>query len=428
MMVWTATVLLLLAPVQSFAQSRAAKKPPAKSDSATQWPIQSLSVEGNRNYTAAQIVAVSGLKVGQLAGKSEFEAARDRLVATGAFETVSYRFAPAKDKDAEGYAASFQVVEAGPIYPLGFEGLKAPAAEISAWLKSKDPLYGPKIPATSEMLTRYARSIEEFLATKNLHEKVAGKLVPTGPNQFAIVFRTDRPLATIAEVNFEGNQAVPTTLLQKTIAEVGYGFPYTEAGFLTLLDNSIRPLYDGRGRVGVTFTKVVTEKAKNDVNGLAVTVTVNEGPEFRLGDVRITGSYVARSAELLKLGAFKKGEVANFDELGKGIDRIKRRLRHEGYLHADTAIERTLHHKPETVDVAIRIDEGPQFLFGTLTVQGLDLTGEAEIKKLWGLHQGKPFNADYPDYFLERVQQDGVFDNLHKTKAMTKVDDQAHLV
>ena len=42
------------------------------------------------------MLAVAGLKIGQIAGKEDFEAARDRLVATGVFETVGYRFAPVR--------------------------------------------------------------------------------------------------------------------------------------------------------------------------------------------------------------------------------------------------------------------------------------------------------------------------------------------
>ena len=52
------------------------------------WPIESLQVEGNHNYTREQVLAVAGVKVGQMAGKPEFDAARDRLVSSGAFETV----------------------------------------------------------------------------------------------------------------------------------------------------------------------------------------------------------------------------------------------------------------------------------------------------------------------------------------------------
>ena len=52
-------------------------------------------MEGLHNYAKDQVLAVAGLKIGQTAGKEDFESARDRLVAAGVFETVGYRFAPA---------------------------------------------------------------------------------------------------------------------------------------------------------------------------------------------------------------------------------------------------------------------------------------------------------------------------------------------
>jgi outer membrane protein insertion porin family len=428
MMLRFIALLGLLAAAPGFAQTAAPKtgrKAAARKPEAAQWPIQSLSVEGNKNFTSQQILAVAGLKVGQLAGKAEFDAARDRLVATGCFETVGYKFAPSKDSS--GYTASFQVAEVSPLYAVQFEGLPAKPAEIAEYLQSKDPMFAPKLPPTAELLTRYTRLVQDFLDSRNQSEKVLGKLMPIGVNDFAIVFRSARALPTIAQVKFTGNQALPTTLLQNKLAEVAFGFPYTEAGFRTLLDNAIRPLYDARGRVRVTFPKITTERAI-DVNGLAITVTVDEGPEFKLGEVKFAGNYAAKSAELLKIGKFQTGEVANFEGVYQGVDRIKKRMQRLGYLRADTNIERAIHDKTKMVDLTVRIDEGPQFSFGKLTVEGLDLNGEAAIKKLWGLQPGKPFDADYPDFFLNRVREEGLFENLHKTKAVTKMDEQNHLV
>jgi outer membrane protein insertion porin family len=427
MMVRFIALLGLLALAPGFSQTPAPKtgRKAAKKPEATEWPIQSLSVEGNKNFTSQQILAVAGLKIGQLAGKAQFDVARDRLVATGCFETVGYRFAPSKDSS--GYAASFQVTEVSPLYPVQFEGLPAKPAEIAAWLHSKDPMFAPKLPPTAELLTRYTRLVQDFLDSRNQSEKVLGKLMPIGVSDFAIVFRSARALPTIAQVKFTGNQALPATLLQNKLAEVAFGFPYTEASFRTLLDNAIRPLYDARGRVRVTFPKITTDRAI-DVNGLAITVAVDEGPEFKLGEVKFAGNYAAKSTELLKIGKFQTGEVANFEGVYQGVDRIKKRMQRLGYLRADTNIERTIHDKTKIVDLTIRIDEGPQFSFGKLIIEGLDLNGEAAIKKLWGLKPGKPFDADYPDFFLNRVREEGLFENLHKTKAVTKMDEQNHLV
>src|SRR5215467_11113476 len=175
-MTWFLALLSLCAPL--YAQQ---KKAPQK------WPIESLTVEGLKNYTQQQALAVTGLKVGQLAGAPDFEAARDRLLASGVFETAGYRFAPAIGSN--GYAASFQVVEVEPVYPVRLEALPAPDAEIEAWLRKKDPFFGAKIAATEAILKRDAGAIEAYLATRGHKDKVEGKVVPDSPEQFSIVFR-----------------------------------------------------------------------------------------------------------------------------------------------------------------------------------------------------------------------------------------------
>src|SRR5690242_12846865 len=137
------------------------------------WPIQHLAVEGNQNYSASQILAVTGLKIGELAGKDEFEAAQKRLEATGVFETVGYKFGPSANSS--GYSATFQVLEVEPVYPVRFAELGIPDAEVKKYLKARNPLFGEKLPATKVILDRFAKSIQELRATKNVEEKVVAK-------------------------------------------------------------------------------------------------------------------------------------------------------------------------------------------------------------------------------------------------------------
>jgi outer membrane protein insertion porin family len=412
-----------------FAQSSRAKKTTAPPAQPHQWPIESLHVEGNRNYTAAQILAVAGLKVGQLAGKSDFETAHDRLVATGMFETVGYKFAPGGDQ--HGYAASFQVMEAQPAYPIRFDDLGATEKEITDYLRGKDPLFAPRLAATKPVLERYRQWVQEYVTAHNGKDTVIAKVTPAGapagPGEFVILFRPARLDPAVAEVAFEGNQAIPTTALQNAIAEVAVGLPYKEEAFRQCLDSSIRPLYDARGRVRVAFTKLTVEKAK-DVQGLAVKVTLEEGGTYDLGSVRIEGAPHFEPARLLKTGKFKTGDLADFDEIGKGVDRIRKVLAHEGYMRNDVQIARKIDDAKKTVSLVMHVEEGPQFLFGKLRIEGLDLNGESAIRKMWTHQEGTPYNPDYPDYFLKHVHEEGLFDNLGETRAETKIDDKTHIV
>jgi hypothetical protein len=65
---------------------------------------------------------------------------------------------------------------------------------------------------------------------------------------------------------------------------------------------------------------------------------------------------------------------------------------------------------------------------GKLTLTGLDLEGEAAIKRLWQLAEGKAFNPEYPDAFLKTVREERMFDHLGEAKAKTNIDHSAHTV
>ena len=408
-------------PAKKAAPKAALKKAPAPDP--TKWPIESLQVEGNRNYNREQVLAVAGVKVGQMAGKPEFDAARDRLVSSGAFETVGYRFEPANQ---QGYAAIFQVTEVQPAYPARFEELGVPEKDIEAVLAAKDPLFSTaKMPATKPVVDRYVAWIQEYLASKGVEEKIAGRVTAVGLDQFAIVFRPARNLPAVAQVTFEGNQVVKQNILREAVAGVAIGSPYTEIGFREVLNSAIRHLYEQRGRVRVGFPKVRVEPA-TDVEGVHVFVTVDEGESYELGKVEIAGPSPVDPAALLKDGDFKTGDVANFDRVNEGLERIRKAVRHTGFLQVKVTSERKIDDARKTVDVAVHIEPGAQYVMGKLNLVGLDLIGEAEMLRIWTLKEGKPLNPDYPDHFLNRIKEEGVFEGLGKTRADLKVDERNH--
>jgi outer membrane protein insertion porin family len=419
-MKWLLIGLMLWAPC-GFTQARSGRKtaPPAP---ASKWPVQKLVVEGNREFTSEQILAVAGLKIGQMAGKPEFEAARDRLVASGAFESVGYRFEPAPG--GAGYVATFQVAEAEPVYPVQFQELGVPDKDLEALLHSRDPLFSmAKAAPTRIVIDRYLAWIREYLEAKGIREKIAGQVTSIGPEQFAIVFRPARNRPAVAQISFEGDQVIPQNVLRSAVSGVAIGSEYTEEHFREVIGNALRPLYEARGRVRVSFPKIRTEPA-GDVEGLHVFVTVDEGESYTLGKIGVEGPSPIRPEDLLKTADVKTGDVANFDRVNEGLERMRKALRRAGYMHAKLTTTRNIDDARKNVDVAVHVDPGPQYTMGKLTVAGLDLDGEAEIQRVWTMKEGQPFNADYPDAFLARVRD--MFDNLGSTKSEIQVDETRH--
>jgi outer membrane protein insertion porin family len=413
----------MLASVLGFGQGggKAPTKKPAGSKTTAagapvgqKFPIASLSVEGNRAFTREQVLAVAGLRVGQMAGKGDFEAARDRLVACGAFENVSYRYSPTSN--GSGVAAVLELAEVEQIYPVDFQDLHVSSLELDAVLKTKDPLYSrEKLPATAPVIKRYTKWIQEFLDAKGVKERIGGTVQPGEAGEYNIVFRPDKPLPTVATVTFEGNSVLSQDKLREAIAGA-VGASYTEDSFRQILNSVVRPLYEKLGHLRVTFPDLKT-KEDSVVKGLAVFVTVEEGDVYQVGKVSIEGPTPLPAETLLKAGEFKAGETADMAKINDGVEKVRKAVRREGYMEVRVAAERKLDHQKKVANVALRVDAGPQFTMGKLNVVGLDLNGEAEVRRIWNLKQGKPFNPEYPDGFLRRIREMGMFDNLGATKA-----------
>jgi len=414
-------MLLLLCPLTLDAQQRTARKPAATVSPTTPFPIESVVISGNKEYSREQIMAAAGLKLGQMAVAKDFDAARARLEAAGVFDELAIKYAAAADK--KGYAVSIQVAEAGPLFPVRFEDLGAPDEQVEKALKQSDPFYGPRIAATKATLARYGKVIEDSLAGK---VKVAGQLVTDDTGMMAVVFRPPGALPAIARVTFTGNSVVPGTALENAINAVAVGTPWREVRFRQLLETNVRPLYEERGRVRVLFPEIKAEKDR-DVNGMALTVKVEEGASYSLGEVTVDGSRLA-AAELLKVANLKRGDVFNILLIQAGVARIEKRVRREGYMRVKTRIDRKVNDPAKTVGLAIHVEDGPRYTLAKLNIEGLDLISEPAIRQIWAIKEGQPFNADYPDYFLNRVREDGVLDDLGETKSTVKTDDTAKTV
>ncbi len=385
------------------------------------FPLHALHVRGNKNLPEAEILPVTGLTIGQKVGKAELDAAKDRLLATGMFETVAFQFEPGPD--GQCCEANYDVSEVTALFPIQFENIPEPAADIEKFLKDNVPLFQPALPGTVRVIDFYARQIERYLAFKNHAGSVVGALVPTGKNEYKITYRMNSSLPAVSNVTFIGNKAINAVTLQNAINDVAYGQPFTRDGFRLLLENQVKPLYDAIGMIRVKFPEFTTEPDPR-VKGISVRVKVDEGGVYKLDKVTISGA----DRDYVHTAQIKTGDIVNFDEVKKGLERVVTQLRKEGYMHVDGDTDRKIDDEANTVSVNLAIDKGDQYTFGKLTIVGLDLSGEPAVRKLWGVASGKPFNATYPQFFLDRIKENGMFDNLGPTKPTTDINEKTHVV
>lgn len=418
----TAVILVALA-VAAQAQSsssRTHQRSTAASEPTGAFPLVSITIEGNQTHSQQDIFKIAALRTGRQVTKADFEAVRKRLLDTGYYQTISYSYGPAANSS--GYALKLELVEEPQLYQVLFMDLPASDAELRAMLKKNDPLFTGRAPATDPIVKHYTQLVADYLAsTKNYHDRITGALSPENPPDLALVFRPALQ-PTIAQVKFTGNHSVSDTALQNAIAGVAIGTVYSEGRFRESLDLSIRPLYEAQGRIRVAFPKITLEKAP-DVKGVIATVEIDDGPVYKLSGFRAPAN-----PELVRMAGLKIGAPVNFDQVQKAKERMREYYKRHGFLDPTVNVARDINDKDQTVALAFSVDAGDQYRFGSLDIKGLDLVSEPEIRKMWGLKPGAPFVAGYPDYFLNAVREEGVFENLGDTKSEQKINPQTHTV
>jgi outer membrane protein insertion porin family len=398
-----------------------AHKPGSKKEP-PQGTLHSITVKGNHLYPSADIIRYSGLKIGERITGAIIEQARTKLQSTELFTNVSDTFRFVGDPPA--YDLTIEISEIDQLFPVRFERLGVSSNAVQQYLRDHVELYSDRIPGTEGVLKRYAAAVQEFVAQTDPSVKVKARVSNDDPKDLSVLFAPDTPPPTISQVIVTGNQAVDTGTILRAVNQVAIGVPLSDTRLKLILDGAIKPLYAAKGYAAVTFPKVETEPSKTD-RGVVVKVEIKDGPGFKFGAIRFHGSDLDEE-EIRSNIPFKPGQAFN----GQRVDEFRldlvHRMKRRGLLDASVTTETQPDDSRRVVDVTYNVSAGAVYSFQKLDIQGLDVTTEPAVARLWGEKPGKPFNPDYPDFFLKRVQEQGLFDNLANTQSDYSADAASH--
>lgn len=417
----SATALCLwgfVAAVQGAGQTPAKKPPPPG-------PLHSVTVTGNHLYNSADIIKESGLTTGARIDPPAIEKARAKLQATELFMDVAYEYRTAGGPS-PAYDVTFQVQENEQLFPITFERLGIPDAILRACLKKNVDFYAERIPGTDGVLKRYVAGIESCASEANKSVNVKATISNDDPKQLAVLFAPESPAPTISQVFVTGNQAVDTGTILRALNQVAVGVPLSDARLKQILDGTIRPLYAAKGYAAVSFPKVETEPAKTNL-GVIVKIEIKDGPAFKFGAIRFRGSGLDED-DIRAAIPFKSGQPFNGEQVDNFRLDLLRKMRRKGLLDANITTETQPDDTKKSVNVAYNVTPGAVYNFQSLQIDGLDVTTEPAVEKLWGEKAGHPFNPEYPDFFLKRIRQQGIFDNVSDTQSDYKADSSTHNV
>jgi outer membrane protein assembly factor BamA len=256
--------------------------------------------------------------------------------------------------------------------------------------------------------------------------RVKAQVMPATASELTVLFRPDEPLPTISRVIVEGNSGIDTGTLLRAVNDVAVGVPMTQVRVDQILEGTVKRVYATKGYMAVTFPKISTEKSKVDF-GEILTIQIKEGPVFQVGAIHFRGSVLDQD-EIRSSLPIKPGATFNQDLVDGYRRDLAHRIQRRGYLDVKVEPESQVDESKRMVNITYNVAPGPLYSFGTLDIRGLDLISAPQIEKLWGEKPGKPFNPDYPEFFVKRIKDQQLFDNLNDITSDYAADQASHLV
>ena len=229
--------------------------------------------------------------------------------------------------------------------------------------------------------------------------------------QFAI---QEGKKAQVTAIAFEGNRAFPADRLDDELKSKKKGFPFKSG---TVKDENLaedltrlKTFYRARGYRDAEVERLpFVPVAKGD--GVVLTYRVNEGPYYRMGDVKWDGNQTVNAAALSTLPQPRPGGPYDGTRLRQAVEGAYAMYAEEGYLYLQVDPVETVRDS-NVVDVVIRIAEGPPSLVHQVRITGNTYTKENVIRRELDLHEGDLFRRSRLVNTQQNVFRLGYFEDV----------------
>jgi outer membrane protein assembly factor BamA len=402
-----ATLLLAILLVPAFATSQ---NPPAHKSSSKGLPgsafkLIAVQVKGANRYKQAQIVAASGLGIGQTVSEDDFKRAVQKLGDTGVFTEVAYTF----QYSAQGTKLELQISENGQTVPARFDNLVwFSDQELLDKLQARIPLFQGQLPLSGNLIDQVSEALQSFLDERNLQGKIDYlRTARQGGPIEAIAFSVSGLKIAIRSTEFPGASPAELLLLQ-AVAKKQVDQDYLRSILRVQEDMNFLPVYLARGYLKASFGDAQAKVAQDTPQETFVEVAypVEPGRQYSVAEMHWVGNSIFPAEKLQPFLHLQTGQPANAVQLTDDLDAARKIYGTRGYLAAGIHPDPEFNDEASTVSYQLRVHEGDLYHMGDLEIRGLDNRTTARLTDQWKLHAGDTFDDTYPKSFINIVFKD----------------------
>ncbi|MBT8419711.1 MAG: outer membrane protein assembly factor BamA [Gammaproteobacteria bacterium] len=410
-------VLLLLLTIGSFSRTFAVET----------FVVADMRLEGLQRISAGTIFNYLPIKVGDVVDEDRAADAIRSLFKTGFFKDVRV--------EGEGDTLVISVVERPSIASISFHGNSDINTEdLIQSLKqigfSEGRVFNPAVFDQVEQELRHS-----YFSLGKYGVEIEKIVTPLERNRVAIQFNvSESEVAKIKQINIVGNEVfsddelldffkLSTSRWHSILTKADQ---YSKQKLAADLE-SVRSHYLNNGYINfsVDSTQVSITPDKKDVY---ITVNVNEGPQFVVSDVKLTGDFVVPEEELLKGVTVSRGVVFSRDTVTKTSKNLTERLGEDGYAFANVNAIPDIKEERKEVDLTFFADPGKRVYVRRINFEGNAKTRDEVLRREMRQMEGAWISTKDVERSRVRLERLGFFEEVNiETPAVPGTADQVDI-
>ena len=389
---------------------------------------KTIQFKGAPEYSDAELMSAAGLKKGTLLNYAEMSSHSKKLMDSGIFETLSFKF------DGVDLVYNLSLKSADEIFPLRIENLPLVSGEeLDAKLRAHLPLFHGKVPSQGTLLDDVRHELEEMLAAQGLQTTLttAPYAAPGQHKASAISFSIAKPEVRVGAIHLEGvspdlqsNVQSFANHLTKTVFDTENTSGNIERAFASF--------YADKGYAGakVHATRSSPLTISESAIDIPFDVVIREGHLYKTGSIQLPPDALFTQDELNK--AIASSSAAKGFALQDIWSLIAKRYKSKGYLECVVTPHPLLNEATNVADYTVTIDPGPLYHLAYVKFENVSDELRNSLMRHWQMLPGDPFDEQYVESFIVKTMKDdpALRNTLSGVKADYEVmaDPQTHEV
>lgn len=387
--------------------------------------ITSIEVKGLRQLSPETILFYLGLEEGQSLDETKLDEAIQNLWSRQLVDDVSIEATAA---GADGVSLEITVRERPMLQSIEYQEMKRiNRSDVTDRILADNIDVLEQTPLSIGELNRVQQVIEELYQEKGYRFAQASyRLEEVQPNRYTVTYTVDEGTRVrIAAVEFTGNDVIgelrlqwlmkgtkETNLLNRLLKKDIYNPAKMEEDL-----ERIREAYRQRGYKNVAILDPEIEiKARrpnaptleNQKRRMIVTIPIDEGSRWRLGEVTIQGNEKFSDQQLLRAFEIRSGSWLRSKKIDEALEAINEAYQNNGFIYArvDPELEERGDH---VADVVITVNENEQFQVGRIEFEGNTRTRDKVLRRELRLQEGFIMNSGALRNSVFKINQLGYF-------------------